>query len=187
MTQLPKVWTDVLSAIQRVRPEAVIAGGALRDMENGRPVKDVDIFFRAVSMDDFAYFILQIMRMTGFGVDYTAGRDYRTWAEEVVGTAKTVIAGVEFNLIGLDFVEVTAETAANRCDFGLCQIAFDGAEFFHSPNYYHDVAAEQFTLVNNHHSEAAVLSSLKRYQRLSAKYDGWPMVILRPWEDFADD
>lgn len=43
--KIPKEWRGVLQAMQELgAPEAVIAGGALRDLFNGRAVKDVDIF-----------------------------------------------------------------------------------------------------------------------------------------------
>lgn len=43
--KIPQEWKDVLSAIQQAGAgEALIAGGALRDLANDRPVKDVDIF-----------------------------------------------------------------------------------------------------------------------------------------------
>lgn len=42
--RIPQEWKDVLSAIQQAAPEALIAGGALRDLCNNRDVKDVDIF-----------------------------------------------------------------------------------------------------------------------------------------------
>ena len=43
-TAIPKEWLDVLTEIQAIFPGAVIAGGALRDLYNERPIKDVDIF-----------------------------------------------------------------------------------------------------------------------------------------------
>ncbi len=43
--KIPQEWKDVLRAIQKAgASEAMIAGGALRDLANGRTVKDVDIF-----------------------------------------------------------------------------------------------------------------------------------------------
>lgn len=44
---MPAEWLAVLRAFQQVEPEAVIAGGAVRDFFIGRPVKDVDIFLPA--------------------------------------------------------------------------------------------------------------------------------------------
>lgn len=46
--KLPMEWRRVLKSLQQTgAPEAVIAGGALRDTFNGAAVKDVDIFLRA--------------------------------------------------------------------------------------------------------------------------------------------
>lgn len=47
LKKLPKEWLDVLTATQKHKhPEAMIAGGALRDTFNNRTVKDVDIFVK---------------------------------------------------------------------------------------------------------------------------------------------
>ncbi len=43
--QIPAEWKALLNALhQNGSPEAVIAGGALRDLAHGKPIKDVDIF-----------------------------------------------------------------------------------------------------------------------------------------------
>lgn len=45
VSAIPQEWRDLLAALHKAgAPEAIIAGGALRDTYNGRPVKDVDIF-----------------------------------------------------------------------------------------------------------------------------------------------
>jgi hypothetical protein len=42
---IPQRWKEVLTALQKNGfPEAIIAGGALRDLDHGREIKDVDIF-----------------------------------------------------------------------------------------------------------------------------------------------
>jgi hypothetical protein len=45
--QVPESWRGLVAAMQQEgAPEAIIAGGALRDLFNERPIKDVDIFLR---------------------------------------------------------------------------------------------------------------------------------------------
>ena len=41
---IPSSWRELLGEIREVAPDAVIAGGALRDRDNGRPIKDLDVF-----------------------------------------------------------------------------------------------------------------------------------------------
>lgn len=42
---IPKRWDEVLQRLHANGfPEAVIAGGALRDLDNGKPIKDVDVW-----------------------------------------------------------------------------------------------------------------------------------------------
>lgn len=48
---IPEQWKTMLNHLAQVgAPEAVIAGGALRDLYNGRPIKSVDIFIKAPMM-----------------------------------------------------------------------------------------------------------------------------------------
>jgi len=42
--RIPQFYKDVLAMVQQVAPEAIIGGGALRDLHYGRQVKDIDIF-----------------------------------------------------------------------------------------------------------------------------------------------
>ena len=41
---IPEDWTKTLKMIQREYPEAVIAGGSLRDLFLGKEIKDIDVF-----------------------------------------------------------------------------------------------------------------------------------------------
>jgi len=48
--KIPKEWKDVLSSLSKEsNSETIIGGGALRDLFNGRAIKDVDIFIKAKS------------------------------------------------------------------------------------------------------------------------------------------
>lgn len=52
VSSIPQEWKDTLSKIQQVFPGAVIAGGCLRDLDHGKPIKDVDIFVPIYSTTD---------------------------------------------------------------------------------------------------------------------------------------
>src|SRR3546814_3352677 len=41
--EIPEKWRELLASVRSVFPTAIIAGGAMRDLENGTPVKDIDI------------------------------------------------------------------------------------------------------------------------------------------------
>src|SRR3546814_3140365 len=41
--EIPEKWRELLASVRSVFPTAIIAGGAMRDLENGKPVKDIDI------------------------------------------------------------------------------------------------------------------------------------------------
>lgn len=52
VSSIPQEWKDTLARIQQVFPGAVIAGGCLRDLDHGKPIKDVDIFVPIYSTTD---------------------------------------------------------------------------------------------------------------------------------------
>src|SRR5262245_52415439 len=85
MLIVPARWQEVLLSLRAGGfPEAVIAGGALRDLDNNRPVKDVDIFVRhrdgAVELLDKAF---------GYG-GYILGDDERVYANNTHGVVRVV-------------------------------------------------------------------------------------------------
>ncbi|MBI3440838.1 MAG: hypothetical protein HY052_03375 [Proteobacteria bacterium] len=72
-------WWQVLAAVQNIgAPEAVIAGGALRDKLNGRPVKDVDIFLKTRGdKKQNKQFLERAFAVAGLGIVPTKIAGYR--------------------------------------------------------------------------------------------------------------
>src|SRR3569623_1528091 len=70
IADIPERWQTVLRYVQNVAPDAVIAGGALRDLDNGRPVKDIDIFVQGNAMADLRSLREKLIEL-GFDCDDT--------------------------------------------------------------------------------------------------------------------
>jgi len=47
--ELPETWSSLLGLLRTVLPSAYLAGGAIRDFDNGRTVKDFDVFYTEVT------------------------------------------------------------------------------------------------------------------------------------------
>lgn len=177
---IPTLWADLLARIQTLVPTAVLAGGALRDLDNGRPVKDLDVFVPAgtcmFEMEARVY-------ATHRGISAICNGDYIDSACEVERT--TTFAGrfdfdtletpPDLNIICLR-TGCDVQLIADRVDFGLCQISWNGRYLYHSAEYEVDKANHTLTLTRVDSADGFE-RSMKRYERLAQKYVGWKLVI----------
>jgi hypothetical protein len=171
---LPEAWFNILAQVRSVLPSAYLAGGAIRDYDNGRPVKDLDVFFT----EPFEFHGPLDKALEGLYL-------YRTWCpgqymdtQNEVGSTFTYdsLCGLpQLNLIQLD-KQFNPPDIIERVDFGLCQIGADqlGVEF--TAAYEFDKANQCLTLTRAE-SVQGVKRSLRRYERLSKKYEGWRLNV----------
>ena len=179
----------LLRDIQSIHPEAHIAGGYLRDLDNGREVKDVDIFLPAGNWAEAQLVEKMVTRTHPSVVRYCpANGDGVQYGI----TDPNVLEAIEYasddgwprvNLIKL-MTRKACDMQINlaRIDFGLCKIGYDG-DVYCTPDYIHDREEEQFTL-RSCISEDAFLMSMRRYERLREKYD-WPLAIPAEFAHYA--
>lgn len=181
--QIPQAWRQVLHVVQEVNPAAIIAGGALRDLDNecARDIKDLDIFAYESAKRDIQ------RKLTANG--YTQTYCYQPSASEDTGlfidgndSFEGIIGGrgddvLDINLI---YVKNPIEPAdyMKQFDFGICQIMFDGRQVLATRAYFHDKAFETFTLLRAN-STRQFMDSMNRFNRLRKKYKDWTMTI--PW------
>lgn len=175
---IPKEWRDFLALVQQVDPFAILAGGALRDLDHGRPVKDLDIFvqpgFNHAAFEKLlppgSYW--PVMRRA----DYASLVDVQSiWGsyvmrdsapEEFAETYPVQI--IELNRL-MPYWEVIS-----RLDFGLCQIGFDGTAVFNTVAYKTDRDNKTFTLVRIDDEVGA--RARRREERLSKKYSDFRFI-----------
>jgi hypothetical protein len=173
---IPQSWRDLLAAIRAVAPSAVLAGGALRDRDNGRPVKDLDIFVEGEGSDDLMD-VREKLIERGFECSFPNSDEMYPIAQgEVVGffdvshpTLRPAGAAANVQLI---VVRWSTEDIMSRFDFGICQIAFDGTAVERTAHYLQDQEERTFTIVRERRDEA-LEASVERFARLSPKYPGW--------------
>lgn len=195
--KLPAEWLQVLRAFQIEALEAVIAGGALRDTFNGKPVKDVDIFLKTRGSEKknrrFLENVFKAMniKIAARYVDvYNIAEERRPIVLEKQGVwpmqtrvmeSWKVIAGPQKTKYNIIFVDGTlaqtskAEFATqliNRFDFGFCQIAYNGETFITTPAFKGDVVAKRISQVVENPS------SVEHLQRLVKKYPDWELDVV---------
>lgn len=185
VSDIPITWRSLLGVIQRHRPEAVIAGGCLRDRDNDRPEKDIDIFVAGVSQDDL-YGLHRRLQKGDFEVaDLDPDKFYP------VGEANVVIGVIEMTSDatslpiqvimlrhlpdpcgGLSEKQSFTDFVMERMDYGICQLVFDGARLHEGPDYRSDKDAQRFAM-RHERTGCELASSVHRYARLSQRYVGW--------------
>lgn len=169
INDIPKAWRSALASVKLSYPEAVIAGGALRDREHGVKVKDIDIFVndKTCSAD-----IIRKLRATGWADIQLNGDDsYGDGASE-----RQIVAVLDLKYPGCPDIQLIAmrQFKLEEIDFGICQIAFDGTRIIRTPDYHLDMQAKQFRLIPKV-ADAMFVRSLARWARLKEKYPEWKL------------
>lgn len=170
MYDLPRSWREFLGVLQNNGcPEAVIVGGALRDLENIglHAVKDVDVFVSSGRAETILDTLNASLKNAAIS---TMVPTYRSFSD-VHGVHVVVWKGWEFQVIPTDRCNGMASAGA-ACDFGICQIETNGSYIARTSHYLQDQRDKTFTLINAA-DEDAVKRSLRRYGRLREKYPGW--------------
>jgi hypothetical protein len=190
-----KHWSDLLSRIQTIAPDAHIAGGAIRDVlrDNGtgemiRTINDIDIFFGRKSTTSCEESKAEydraesILNLVNDEFDYKSGG---IWCGRYEDFSDAIIWGsrrskrdfsrptVEhYQYTPLNFVwlnkALTPEENMARFDFGLCRVAFDGKRIITTPEYERDVRNHCLTMLraDDYHQ---FCYSMMRYTRLVKK------------------
>lgn len=175
---IPQRWLDVLSALQSAGfTEAFIGGGALRDLDHGKPVKDVDIFVRYCGAETFE----KVKKILGNG-----GEDRTQYHSEYVINFPDVAGVYEFwsefdepplNVIscnGPDGDYAFREHHLARFDLGICRITHDGKYVAVDPAYQTDKANQTITIVN----PVKLERSIERAKRIRGRaYCDWAVIL----------
>ena len=171
---IPAEWQVLLRDIRAVAPEAFLAGGALRDLDNGRVIKDLDVF---LSTDADMADVMTAMRKHGYttvGSDLSLREDYGSLGVGVTGILE--LRHSDPGVPPLNFIRVedaTVDAQINRFDFGICQIAYDGETVSRTMAYLLDQDAHTFTIIRRDDGDER---ALRRWERLRQKYEGWSLI-----------
>ncbi len=194
---IPARWLSALRAVQTKFPEAVIAGGALRDLANGRDVKDVDIWIKTrgeetkslleAALDcpviDIADLSVESQPATEGELDDVFNVDFPVTPASVRLTNPGELImpdDAPIQIIAVNF-DVTMDSVIERFDFGICKAATDGRVSVLHPSFLADVERKTFTFLATNRSETQMDRSLVRYQRLTGdKYAGWTLRGMEP-------
>lgn len=156
--------------------EAIVAGGAIRDLDNGKEatVKDIDV----VIFDRPNYLLDLRMALRDFNHKVAVPENVANYL-----SFENVSCVHEFSEEGGIPVQVvvsrhprSAYEILERHDFGICQIGFNGRSIIKTTAYEADKYQSCFTLVRCRDIQDYA-RSVGRHARLTAsKYHGWPLI-----------
>ena len=136
-----------------------IAGGALRDTDHVVQFKDVDIFVNGFETDPEPEFGDELFDEP---MDRAADRN-----AYLMRALTVIVDGVTLNLIFMRTDQWTAESIAERCDFGLNQISW-------CPDTDHTYRSEQYLLDFQHRTLTNTRATApERHDRMKSKFPGY--------------
>lgn len=178
---IPFTWTQALSIIQRQgQPEAVIAGGALRDLDNLRPIKDIDVFVYGTRTDHLHGLRNKLMQLGVTCGEIDPSKCYPIGeVQKVVGFFDAEFEGLAHQVQVVMLDHPCGVQILDRIDYGICRIAWTGTELIAGPEYAEDKADKVFRMRMVRYGQE-LASSVHRYARLVTKFQGWT------WMNFVD-
>lgn len=173
---IPKAWRDLFALIKDHVGGVIMAGGCLRDRDNGVRVNDIDLFVPQTtgSEKDVTSLVPLLLSLGAQRAEVVNDRMYPE------GVDNRIIGVVEAKFVScplvLQFVVgdwgVGIPDLFHRFDYGICMIAYDGKQIHRSPEYFTDQKAKLFRLCTPR-SRSAFQKSVMRYAKLLPKYPGW--------------
>jgi hypothetical protein len=162
-------------------PDAILAGGALRDAICGAPIKDMDFFVSAPSLAEGENLFTaettydRLMKLFGESVCLVSTSEY-------VGS--TIAEVYDLNLrdvpypaqLMVYFGDNDPIMEVGNFDFGLCQVWTDGKDVVGSEAFSFDRAMKCMTL-KCCPDYASYVRSLSRFERIRQKYPSYQLVV----------
>ena len=162
---IPSEFRFLLDEIQKTDPQAIIAGGSLRDWFHGHTPKDIDIFVTA----NFDVESIPQLEIKKEQIEHSGDLD------------ETILDSVQYDGYSKPINIITCsekwppDKQVDKFDFGLCKISWDGQNIFEHSEFLWDVKHHLFTL-RRPSAPCMIFKSIERYKRLRDKYP-FPLMI----------
>lgn len=178
---------ETLMAIRSVYPDAIVAGGAIRDLITGKPIKDIDVWVewrRGQTDEDIACALRAALGWPRHEILIPSAVTEYACVGDRFAQIRTVI---NFSMDGEDGVAtpvqvvvlnrpVTMEAVLGRFDFGFCRAGYDGTDIITTSEFEADYGNHTMTVLRCG-SREELRRSLHRYMRLVGKYRGYRLVF----------
>lgn len=178
---VPFAWDQALRTVQTVHPEAVLAGGALRDLILGGPIKDLDIFVGPIetNLDEVLTIRYGWRRIKQCNMSYCA-------LHTPISTVLTYsVPGLEYEVQIVQLTNLdTPHDVIARMDFAACQVGYcSPSHWVYTPDALKDFLNRTITMREPDDSTQE-LRSWKRGVRFEQKYGGTDVRVV--YWDYAE-
>ena len=186
MTMIKTVhdYTAILASLQRIAPEAHIAGGAVRDTVIGKAIHDIDVFMNDKHVEEAA---ARLRADHGY-VKVGEWQQYLGFSDPAmtrVAKFEKADETIPICVIGLrpEYAEWRGDIS--RFDFGICMAAFDGDNIIRTDEFERDAEGQTFTLLRAD-NEKQFDYSMSRFDKITTgRYRGWTLAIPEEFREFA--
>lgn len=166
---IPAEWQKVLGELQERYSHVVIGGGAIRDLENDRPIKDVDIWV----IDDTV--LKGSSPVFGADIEMSCAASSGASLKNISRVEKLSQYGIDFDVIFTHSLKDIDDLLEYFLD-NISRVAYDGNRIIRHASYI--VGHNTKTIVvdwekNNTNSEGRVE---KRINKLKGKYSDYTLV-----------
>ena len=165
---IPREWRECLFEIQKDFPNAVIAGGCLRDCYFKREIKDVDIFIPEV--DNAA---LEKFLVNKYNVSITRNiqaKKYDNVKNPEVDQVITVANAAGKYPVDFIAVDVNKERVLARFDYDICQLSYDLNNFIMTDEFKNCTKTKTIHLIRCDDADQWKRSTGARLDKLRGKY-----------------
>ena len=172
----PALWADILNPVSSIfGPNAVIAGGAVRDYLLGYEPKDIDVFVDSTR----EHLAAAKPRLEAFGfTDITLLTDattcqYTDWQPDLKGVLDMQFGGRQVQIIARRFSSMAE--LAGQFDLAICQSIYFPGGIFSTPEAKADRQNKTLTRTR-YGTDEAYSATMERVERFKAKYEGFRFV-----------
>lgn len=154
IVDIPHAWAALQARLEYALGPCVLAGGALRDLDNNRPVKDLDFFVKsgrhvpsyitdnAKKAEVQACEVAMRRDVPGLEITERIDPEYaEAFRDEIKFVWTCRVPGVEHDIQVILGECESLKSAVERVDFGLCMIGWDGRELYRAQEYLIDQAS----------------------------------------------
>lgn len=165
LSDVPREWLDCRKTLETATGSPVyLAGGALRDLDNGAEVKDLDFWVYAENLEQARHAVRFALGKEPTNRCYL---EYTTFAEargiQAIDTYEVYYGEVQVIFLT---EPLSLHQLLQGFDFGLCQIGVDGFDIAYTESYLKDRLTQTITITRPDNDERLA----KRIARLQDKY-----------------
>ena len=186
-------WDSILRPLEAIFGvgNAVIVGGAVRDVLIDRPSKDIDVFVPAPDFEHLIFRLNMGLPKDRFVLSRSWDPEYAHWFKgsdpTLLGVTTWRVEGIDedVQIMGVACPQMLSSNfpkwVCERADFGLCRVGYTIGQLVYGDGFVQDFGRKRLTLLRAD-TEDQHAASMRRLRRLAKKLPEYGYVDGRPIE-----